>query len=345
VEVSDEPQSRWLDDLDRNHWLDRYRQFARGDNTANRFLMLRKRLEDRFFTLSGRAPSKAGVQSLLVLLGQIQSALSNSPKAHEVVRPIPRLSEQWVVSADDGTPAFRIAKALAGLRGVGEEPLPLRAQLFPVQRKYNRWMTPEANEKARIYTGQKGRLIDTLRALLERRLWLAEKLEMRDKPLDSAAGVTLEDMDAFLRDDTMDERIATLLPGLCLCHIPEDTDKGAGRGTVAAAFAMVKLCLTPDRTLRSLGLLPESIHLPAPVGMLAQLAAGNHGNRAVQAAWRRLRASGLAPLVSLDALPGEDSISPLRASAALLSPLRYGATGELAMQVLKTPQSAQPETA
>lgn len=345
VEVSDERQSRWLDDLDRNHWLDRYRQFARGDNTANRFLMLRKRLEDRFFTLSGRAPSKAGVQSLLVLLAQIQSALSNSPKAHEVVRPIPRLSEQWVVSADDGTPAFRIAKALAGLRGVGEEPLPLRAQLFPVQRKYNRWMTPEANEKARIYTGQKGRLIDTLRALLERRLWLAEKLEMRDKPLDSAAGVTLGDMDAFLRDDTMDERIATLLPGLCLCHIPEDTDKGAGRGTVAAAFAMVKLCLTPDRTLRSLGLLPESIHLPAPVGMLAQLAAGNHGNRAVQAAWRRLRASGLAPLVSLDALPGEDSISPLRASAALLIPLRYGATGELAMQVLKTPQSAQPETA
>lgn len=340
VEISDHPRSRWLDDLDRNHWLDRFRQFARGDNTATRFRVLRKQLEDRLFALSGREPSKAQAQSLLILLGQIQLALSNSAKAREAVRPIPRLSEQWVVAADDGTPAFRIAKALAGLRGVRDEPLPLRAQLFPVQRKYNQWMTPDANEKARIYTAQKGRLIDTLRALLERRLWLAEKLEMQDKPLDSTAGTTLEDINGFLRDDAMDERIAALLPGLALCEIPQDIERGAGAGTVPAAFALLKLSLTPDRTLRSLGLLPENMRLSVPAGMLAQLAAGNQGNRAVQSAWRRLRASGLYPLFSPDALPGEDSISPLRASAALLIPLRYGATAELARDVLK---HVQPE--
>lgn len=344
VEVSDQPQSRWLDDLDRNHWLDRFRQFARGDNVANRFLTLRKRLEDRLFALSGREPSKAEAQSLLILLGQIQSALSNSSKAHDAVPPIPRLSEQWVATADDRTPAFRIAKALAGLRGVGEKPLPLRAQLFPVQRRYNQWMRPDADEKVRIYTGQKGRLVDTLRALLERRLWLAEKLEMHDKPLDSVAGATLEDINAFLRGDAMDERIATLLPGLSLCEIPRDIERGSGPGAVPAAFALLKLNLTPDRTLRSLGLLPENYRLPVPAGLLAQLAAGNHGNRAVQAAWRRLRASGLAPIVSLDALPSEDSLSPERASAALLIPLRYGATANLARQVLSTPEPAQPET-
>ena len=269
VEVSEQPRSRWLDDLDRDHWLERFRLFARGDNTANRFRMLRKRLEDKLFTLSGRKPNKAAAQSLLILLGEIQSVLSNTPKAREAVRPIPRLSEQWVLVADDGTPAFRIAKALAGLRGVGEEPLPLRAQLFPVQRKHNQWMTPDADEKARIYTGQKGRLTDTLRGLLERRLWLAEKLEMRDKPLDSPAGVTLEDINAFLRDDGMDERIAALLPGLSLCAIPRDVDRGSGAGAVPAAFALLKLSLTPDGTLQSLGLLPENVPLNVPAGMLA----------------------------------------------------------------------------
>jgi CRISPR-associated protein Csx17 len=339
VEVSDHARSRWLDDLDRNHWLDRFRQFARGDNTASRFRMLSRRLEDKLFALSTRDPSKAEAQSLLALLGRIQLALSNSLKAREALRPIPGLSEHWVAAAADGTPAFRIARALAGLRSAGEEPLPLHAQLFPVQRQSNRWMTPEAGEKVRIHTGQRGRLIETLRLLLEHRLWLAEKLEMQDKPLESAAGVSLEDITAFLRHDAMDERIAMLLPGLSLCNIPHDVERSAGAGAVPAAFALLKLNLTPDHVLRSLDLLPEHIRLPVPAGMLAQLAAGNHGNWAVKTTWRRLRASGLAPVLTLDSLPEKDSISPLRASAALLIPLRHDATAALARDVLEHAQS------
>jgi CRISPR-associated protein Csx17 len=324
-----------LANLNQGRWLDHFRKFSQGDNTPDRFGVLRKRLEDMLFALAAREPGKADAQALVTLLGEVQLALSSSRKAMESVCPIPRLSERWVMAADDGTPAFRIAKALSGLRGVGEESLPLRAQLFPVHRTLDQWVTSDADGKAQIYTDLGGRLTSTLRALLERRLGLAEKLEMRDKPLDSAAGVALEDISAFLRDGAMDERIAALLPGLSLCEIPRDIEHGTGPGAVPAAFALLKLNLTPDRILRSLGLLPEDASLPVPVSMLARLAAGNHGNGAVQAAWRRLRASGLAPIVTLDALPAEGSISPLRASAALLIPLRYGATATLARDVLK----------
>src|SRR3546814_13503512 len=93
----------------------------------------------------------------------------------------------------------------------------------------------------------------------------------------------------------MDNRIAALLPGLSLCDIPLDTEHDTGEGAVPAAFAVLKLCLTPDATLRKLKFLGEGEHIPVPPGMLAQLTAGNAGNRAVQAAWRRLRASGLSP--------------------------------------------------
>lgn len=340
VKVSTQPASNWISGLERHMWLDRFRRFGRGANTANRFLILRKRLEDNLFALSGRAPSKAEAQALLILLGEIQNALTTSPKAREEVSPIPRLSEQWVVAADDGSSTFRIAKALAGLRGVGDQSLPLRAQLFPVERKRERWMTPEAGEKQRIFTGQRGRLVDTVRTLLERRLWLAEKMEMHDKPLDSPAGATLEDIAAFLRDDRMDVRIAALLPGLALCAIPQDLDRAAGDGVVPATFAMLKLCLTPERTLRSLDLLATDQRLPTPPSLLALLAAGNHDNRALKTAWRRLHASGLAPRFAADSLPARDSIDPLRACAALLIPLRFGAIADLARNVLKQSESA-----
>jgi len=75
--------------------------------------------------------------------------------------------------------------------------------------------------------------------------------------------------------------------------------------------------------------------MPVPSGLVAQLRAGNAGNRAVQSAWRRLRSSGLSPAFSSAALPREESILPQRAAAALLIPLRYGATAALARSVLK----------
>jgi CRISPR-associated protein Csx17 len=350
VEVAATPQARWLDDLDQYDWLTRFRHFAQGDIVANRFLTLRHQLEDILFDLSGHDPGADETQALLILLGEIQSALAISKKAWEKpVPPIPRLSEHWAQATDDGTPAFRIARALAGLHGTQSAPLPLRAQWFPVHPRWdNQWMTPEyigkhaAKDPAcrvRIHTGQRGNLPDTLCGLLTRRLWLAGQFEMYDKPLHSPAGVMTGDIVAFLRDDSMDARIAALLPGLCLCRIPRDGDRHAGEGMVPAAFSLLKLCLTPEATLCSQGLLDDKDRLPVPPGLLAQLAAGNTGNRAVQLAWRCLRSSGLAPLFTPDALPQLGVIDPRRAAAALLIPLRFGATGVLARSVLETPET------
>lgn len=339
VEVREVPTPSWLDELDANGWLERFRRFANDANTAIRFKTLRKRVEDRLFELAGKIPSKQEAQALLTLLGQIQSALAVSSKAREAVRPLPRLSERWVIAAEDDTPAFRIAKALAGLRGIGDQPLPLRAQLFPIHRRFDQWLTADAGEKNRICDGIQGQLIDALPKLLQRRLWLAERLAMPDKPLDSTAGATLDDIAAFLRDDGMDARIGDLLPGLALCDIPQDIDRSAGDSAMPAAFALMRLALTSERTLRSLEALTEGKRLSMPAGMLAQLATGNHDNRAVTSAWRCLRASGLSPLFTFGAIPTLAGISSKRAAAALLIPLHFGATAALARAVLKQPET------
>lgn len=339
VQASDTPTAPWLDELDKNGWLDRFRRFANDGNTATRFKMLRKRLEDRLFAFAGKLPSRQEIQSLLVLLGEVQLAISNSSKARDAVRPVPLLSERWIDAADDNTPAFRIAKALAGLRGAGDVALPLRAQLFPVHRRFDQWMSPDADEKHRIYDSVRGRLVEYLPNLLWRRLWLEERLAIPDKPLGSVAGATLDDIEVFLRDERLDARISALLPGLVLCDVPADSDHAPGNGAVPAAFGLLKLVFTPERVLRSLGLLAEEQRLPTPSQVLAQLAAGGHENRPVTTAWRRLHSAGVSPLFAPGELPNLAGIDPKRAAAALLIPLRYGANTALARAVLKQPET------
>ncbi len=339
IEVTDKPRTNLLDELDQG-WLERFRKFAQGETAANRFQALRHRLENAFFDFSGKELSREETQAILVLLGEIQSALAGSSKAREVVDPLPRLSEQWVRHANDHTPTFRIARALAGLRGGDTIPLPLRAQLFPVHPRHNKWIE-EADTDAkdpyrgiRICTGTAGSLHHMLQDLLERRLWLAEKFELKDKPLQSPAGATLEDIAVFLQSDSMDQRIAVLLPGLSLCAVPREDDRSSGDGSLPSAFALLKLCFTPDSILRSLCAFGQDEHLPVPAGMLPQLASGQ-SERAVLTAWRRLHASGLNPLFSRNDLPSIGGIRPERAAAALLIPLRYGAYAKLVCSVLK----------
>lgn len=354
IHVGEHPDSGWLDDLDRNDWLSRFRRFAQGENVSKRLLILRRRLEDSLFDLSGDMASPIEVQTLLILLGEIQAALSNSSKAQESVPPVPRLPEHWVQKANDHTHAFRIACALAGLSGTQNAPLPLRAQLFPLHPKYNTWMDAEREAKTaindpacriRIWTPTGGNLPDMLVGLLVRRMRLAEQFEaqdrsgMPDKLLHSRAGADLDDMLAFLDSDNLDQRIAALLPALSLCDIPRDSDHTAGGGVAPAAFALLKLCLTSDGTLRALGQLNERQHVSTPPSLLAQLAAGTASNQTVRNAWRALRVAGLSPLFAANALPELGRLDSRRIAAALLIPLRFGATAVLANSVLKTTET------
>lgn len=345
IVVRPNPQSEWIDELEQGDWLTRFRRFARGDKVARRFILLRKRLEDALFEFAGAAASPAQVQALLALLGEIQYALSGSTKACQKVAPVPLLTVRWALGADDGMPVYRIARALASLRGEEGKPLPLRAQLFPVHPRRHNWIEMACKAKGaakdpvcglRLTVPRAGRFTDTLIALLERRLWLAERLGFRDKPFSAGGGVGLDDLDAFVRDARMDQAIVALLPGLALCKDIQGLDPRAGGAAAPAAFGLLKLVLTPDAWLRKLAGLPADRRMLVPPGLVSQLASGHPGQarRAVEAAWRRLQGSGLVPLMPRAQCPKVVGIDPRRLAAALLIPLTYGATGVLAHSLL-----------
>jgi CRISPR-associated protein Csx17 len=232
------------------------------------------------------------------------------------------------------------------MRGVNDQALPLRAQLFPVHPRYGDWIDSackakgSGNDRAcrtRLHRPGKGDLVATLIDLLVQRLTLIGRMDLNDKPLQSSTGIDVADLSALLADTGMDAAITTLLPGLALCEIPPGAERSAGDTVAPAAFALSKLTLTTDATLHSLGLLPRDQRIPVPPQMVAKLASGNHvqADQAIQIAWRRLRGTGLVPAMTLKNRPRLAGIDPRRLAAALLVPLSYGATGALARAVLK----------
>ncbi len=355
VQVTADPQTNWIDELERKDWLAKFRKFSSGKSAPSRFADLYHRLENAIFVMAQRQPSTEKTQCLLILLGEIQGALSCSIKAQDSVPPIPQLSTSWAREANDESPEFRIAWALAGLRGTRENAFPVRLQLFPIHHaNFNEWLIKACkNEKnkrepvcrIRAQVSAKHDLVATLIELARLRLSLPARLNFEDKPLNSNAGIDLGDLCNFLNSDRLDVKIAGLLRGLSMCEIPVDIDQKSGEGPIPAAFTLCKLALMPDSALKSLGALPKDKHLPASPQILNKLASGGpaHAEQAIVFAWRRLRSSGFDLALPFDKLPNLVGIDPRRLAAALVIPLKYGAIRTLSNVVLSDKEDAQLE--
>ena len=108
--------ARLVSDLDTGRWLDRVRQVGRKEGESEAARQAVKRLEDALFALLVPAPTVDRIQMMLVALGKCVEWLAISSDGRQSVRsPPPLLSSSWIQQADDGTPEFRVAAALASL--------------------------------------------------------------------------------------------------------------------------------------------------------------------------------------------------------------------------------------
>ena len=351
VTVAHNPESEWIDELDRGGWLSAFRSHCAGDNVARRFHVLRRRLEDALFEFSVRGPTALRVQAVLELLGSIQQALATSSEAREKVGPLPLLEPRWLSAADDGSSAYRIARALAAIRGEADLSLPLRCHLFPIHpdARVHRWMDqikddPRARAhpamRLRLTVPQGSTLIDTLIEILHRRLWLANRLAIADKPLQGVNGVTAEDWLEFIHNPDLDRRLNRLLVGFALIGRFERAELPADDTTLPAAAGLLKLSMTPDAVLRRVTRLGDDQRMPIPTDLVRRLASGSEAQarRAVESAWRRLRSSGLEPVIPRSRLPSLSGLDPRRVAAGLLIPLSFGATARQARSLLMSPE-------
>lgn len=328
-----------LSDLERAH--ERLRQKCRPGakpEAPGRIARACRQLDEAVFSLA----KEGDVDSMLGCLravGQVENAYATSQKwAKEVfLAPIHGLRPEWLKAIGDVTPEFRLAASLAGLRiYLGKnETLHFRQHLEQVSvisgkgRSWVKWLEPPKNDAV----WHDGDLTDALNGVLARRLMRAQQAGVQGWPDWSPRYAALNDVTAFIEGRIDERMLAELLWGLVLVDWEQVTqeqreawnhraesdaseendalppNEEANRVVPSSLYALLRLCF--QRTPKG------EDPIPLVPGIL-QRAMAHDGDGAARLATRRLRASGLAPLVS--ELPVAGDVAR-RTAAAMLFPI------------------------
>jgi CRISPR-associated protein Csx17 len=332
-----------LNDLDTGYWLEKFRGLARKKNASQTEKSLVRRLEDQIFQLTASGNPAADLERLLMLLGDIELYLARSREARKACHPVPMLSPAWLTAADDGSPEMALAAALAGLhaRGHGDRDwrLPMRAHLSPI-RPGSR-LAWDAEAERDVLWQPNSNLSDNLAAALHRRLLVAERAELPDKPLRAARRAGLADIADWLAGGIDEARLAALLPGLMLVRLPAGTSpRGEREAPLPAAYRLLKPLFATDEQLHRAGLLPAGRSLPLPAAIVRRLETGDVAG-AVEHAERRLRAAGIRVA---QARVGTAGIDGRQLLAALTVPIGNKALASLLPQALRPKTESEDRT-
>ena len=303
------PGAELMADMDTGGWLRRVRRYGRDVNQPASVRNAVKALEDSSFALLAPDCTRTSICAVLETIGRLGEWLRDSPKGREIVPPPPLLSRSWLRRADDGSPEFRVAAALAGLGipspGSGSDsghpdanswnsqapPMaahfaPLtngsgegfeRATFFQGQwlRKRRAWAS--SNRPPTVVWGH-GELVANMIAVLERRLVETPIRGLADKPLESASFARLSDVMAFLTGDLDDARCSALLSGMVWAQpawLPgHDMDSTPVRAAAPFAYTALKPVFSTNEALRRSGAIPTEGSIPTPPGLIGQLRAG-----------------------------------------------------------------------
>ncbi|MDA8064346.1 MAG: type I-U CRISPR-associated protein Csx17 [Thermaerobacter sp.] len=341
--VEERPNMFLLQDLD--GWLAR---LADGRDAPVGVREALRRVQDAILVVAQRG-GQAAWCTLLVRLGELEAAVAANPgfRRERRMEPLTLRKREWVRCAEEDSPEFRLALALASTEG-------MRAHLEPVQ--VNKESVTWVKDAVRV-VWREGDILGSLgavffRRLLERRESMKEGEALRGACpglliVSSAPGraegggspsagypASLADVGRFIQGDTDGRRLAALVRGLSLVvNWPVRREDGSTVAGVPASYLLLKLALSGGMVGKQLGGQREGVQQCIPLDpSVAARALGGDVPGACRLAVRRLRGAGLAPAVT--AL-WEPVSTGRRVAAALAFPVGWGALAGQARLVLR----------
>jgi len=293
-------------------WLNTFRLAAKNKDAPPRYGAALRRIENAIFDFC-KYGGQTFFQKVLIALGNAERELlhkvrfGSEKEKNYVLTPLSNLSFDWLEYADDRTSEFRLAKAVAFI--YNEKIGPFRAHLEPV-----RWEPRENGsdykgwaEKERHVVWTEVSLAVNMAKVLERRLIDGERNGVAGIPVHSNIVASLDDITQFLDNRLDDERIESLLWGICLVKHPArpESDQPRFEMPLPRDYALLKLLFLPGpitftrdgnkQTWRLVQPGENGISIRPEPRILSLLCAGRIGEACALAA-HRLRVSGLTPM-------------------------------------------------
>lgn len=333
LDVRARVRARLIDDL--APWLDRLQRLSRDEHAPARLLIAEGRLSDAVFAALTHDDSPDRWQAVLIAAVGIEAiqVAGTSWSAG----PIPSLSVDWVVAADDGSSEWRLARALGAGAGQYHGRLPrdpVRHHWLPLQRGARRFQEREKRLVRDPRVVVEGRdSVSDLATLVERRLIEAAHDGQRYLPLVAASGCDAHPADlARVVAGSIDlARVSTLARALMAVRwdrwrAPRSESVPQGEWPDEAWTALRLACLPWP--------LDENRSIRVDEAVVRRLRTGD-GASAVELALRRLRAAGLRP-----PLRGAcaDAVTSRLWAAALAFPISVDCARAMALHFEPGPQ-------
>ena len=309
-----------MSDLYKNFWFKEVRSFSRKKESSASIKNAMKTFEDSTMAHLQQPKRPDLIQKVLMELGNLCQKLamnSNWSKKY------PEMSRKWVEQADDGSPEFRVAAALASLNEI-----PMKNHFIPV----------EGKNSANTVVWRHGDLVSNMIKVLERRIIEQGIRKLEAKPFGGTYPARLSDIAYFLEKNFDDKRCASLLKGLIWVQPYKYHKIGGDMAMPPLAYAALLPLFMQEKTLAKISGLGEDLNrVPIPAGMIARLRTDREatGRRTIDAqvreALKRCHASGLSSPFNFWQYRGRNSgfesswigvgVSPRKLAAALLIPV------------------------